>query len=411
MYIKKLATDIVKKLNQAGYKAYFAGGWVRDYLMNQPSADIDIATDAPPEVILKLFPHTLLVGLAFGVVIVILEGYQFEVSTFRKDLEYVNGRKPTSIELSNEEEDVKRRDFTINSMFYDPLEEKIYDYVEGRRDLELGLIRTVGDPFERFSEDRLRMIRAIRFSARFNFRLDEATQQAIQEKANTLFPAVAIERVWKEFVKMAGYPHFANALMEMHRLGLLPVIFPSLAHLHLKDLSQYLSPFSKFPTYTPTILYILELFPSFDKQQLQNLCSYLRLSTEETKLATFVQTGKQLLSLAPGLSDPEWVHFYAHSYSQVCLEIFAARLSEDSEEAFYQEHEQNQERLKPHIKRAIKKQPLVTASMLKSLGVLPGKSMGLLLQEAEKNAILHNLQAAEESIKMLQQSKHWPNLN
>ena len=132
------ATEIVKKLNKAGYIAYFAGGWVRDHVMKHPSSDIDIATNAPPEKILDLFPRTILVGLAFGVVIVSVNGHQFEVSTFRKDIGYADGRKPLKIELATPQEDAQRRDFTINGMFYDPQEETIYDYVHGVEDIKRG---------------------------------------------------------------------------------------------------------------------------------------------------------------------------------------------------------------------------------------------------------------------------------
>jgi len=125
------ARAIVTKLVRTGYIAYFAGGWVRDYVMGHPSEDIDIATNASPAEIMDLFPHTILVGLAFGVVIVVIEGHQFEVATFRKDVGYLDGRHPSGIEMSTPQEDALRRDFTINGMFYDPLEEVIHDFVQG----------------------------------------------------------------------------------------------------------------------------------------------------------------------------------------------------------------------------------------------------------------------------------------
>ncbi len=122
MEAQKYATEVVKKLKKAGYIAYFAGGWVSDYLLKHPSSDIDIATDAPTQIILDLFPQTILVGLSFGVVIVIIDGHQFEVASFRKDISYSDGRKPEQIEFSTPQEDANRRDFTINGMFYDPID-------------------------------------------------------------------------------------------------------------------------------------------------------------------------------------------------------------------------------------------------------------------------------------------------
>lgn len=407
MHSKEIATDIVKKLVRAGYKAYFAGGWVRDYLMGHPSDDIDIATDAPPQVILDLFPHTILVGLAFGVVVVVSGGHQFEVSTFRRDVEYLNGRKPESIELSHPEEDAIRRDFTINGMFYDPLEDKIYDYVQGMEDLKKGIIRTIGDPFERFFEDRLRMIRAIRFAARFGFPIELETQQAIQENAETLFPAVAMERIWNEFVKMSKYTRFEHAIIEMHRLGLLQVIFPQLKNVHLHDIRHYVRIFPDFPKDAPTIVYLVELFPQFSSQELGDLCLYLRISTQEAKLALFIYEGKKLLTNDQNVKDIEWVRFYAQPHAKLCLDIFAARLSSDEKAKFYQKHMQNQQRLNVHIQRAIVKKPLINASLLMSMGIPQGKRMGLLLKTAEEITITHNLNNPEAVIDILRHSTHW----
>ena len=130
------ARFIVDTLAKAGFIAYYAGGWVRDLLLNHPSDDIDIATNAPPETIQALFPHTVPVGIAFGIVIVIIEGHQYEVATFRQDLDYKDGRRPSCIEFTTAVEDARRRDFTVNVMFYDPLTDHIFDYVNGRADLD-----------------------------------------------------------------------------------------------------------------------------------------------------------------------------------------------------------------------------------------------------------------------------------
>jgi poly(A) polymerase len=408
MTVKNSAIHIVKKLTRAGYKAYFAGGWVRDYVMDHPSDDIDIATDASPQVILDLFPQTIPVGLAFGVIIVVIEGYQFEVSTFRRDVDYLNGRSPESIELATPEEDATRRDFTINGLFFDPLEEKIYDYVHGLEDIKKGIVKTIGDPFERFYEDRLRMIRAIRFAARFAFPIDLDTQQAIQENANTLFPAVAMERILNEFHKMAKYPRFDLALIEMHRLGLLSVIFPALSLVHLNEIKNFVTPFSAFPSETPTIVYLLQLFPKATSEEIKDLCLYLKTSTQEAKTAEFILKGKTLLASFPEKSDVEKVFFYAHPLSELCIAIFAAHLSADDRVSFYVYHKENKERLISHIQRIINKKPLIDAKFLIEQSIPPGKGMGLLLKEAEEMSIMQNIQSAEALLKILKQSVHWP---
>ena len=242
-----IAKEIVYKLVKAGHVAYFAGGWVRDYIMDHPSNDIDIATDAPPDKILDLFPRTILVGLSFGIVVVLVDSHQFHLSTFRKDFQYLDGRHPEGVEFTTAEEDAKRRDFTLNGMFYDPLQEVIHDFVGGMQDIKKKLIRAIGNPYERILEDRLRMIRAVRFAARFGFTIDQETQQAIRENADTLFPAVAMERVWDELTKMAGGPHFDQALIEMDRLGLLSVIFPDLKGVKSNEIRKRVSSFPFFP--------------------------------------------------------------------------------------------------------------------------------------------------------------------
>jgi poly(A) polymerase len=153
MNLQSVATEICKTLLDHGYIAYFAGGWVRDLLLGRQTDEIDIATSAPPYIIQELFPKTIPVGIAFGVVIVVKEGINFEVTTFRKDHIYIDGRHPTGIDFSTPKKDAERRDFTINGMFYDPLTQTIYDYIGGQEDLKNGIIRAIGNAHERFLED------------------------------------------------------------------------------------------------------------------------------------------------------------------------------------------------------------------------------------------------------------------
>lgn len=403
-----LATQIVTTLVNAGYTAYFAGGWVRDYLMGHPSDDIDIATDAPPEVIVGLFPRTLLVGVAFGVVVVLLDGHQFEVTTFRRDVNYVNGRTPEQIELATPEEDASRRDFTINGMFYDPIEEVVHDFVQGAADIGHRLIRTIGDPYERFFEDRLRMIRAVRFAARFGFAIDFDTQQAIRANAVSLFPAVAMERIWQEFTKMAKYPNFEEALVEMHRLELLPTIFPALKGVHLHDIKERVAHFKHYWQQTSTMVYLMALFPEAGVNEAQELGRYLRTSARESALAMFLVHARQLAAReAQGDCDlAAWVHFYAHPQAQQCLWAIAAPLAD--RHGFLEKHRQRQQQMATHIARAAAKKPLVDAALLQLHGVAPGKGMGMLLKEAEGIAIRQQLEDADAVLKLLKGGDAWP---
>lgn len=412
MDAKYYATLIVEKLVKAGYIAYFAGGWARDYVMGHPSSDIDIATNAPPEKILDLFPHTILVGLAFGVIIVVIEGHQFEVATFRRDIDYQGGRRPSSVELAEPEEDALRRDFTINGMFYDPLEERIIDYVGGMEDIKKRVVRTIGNPDERFSEDRLRMIRAVRFAARLDFAIDQGTQEGIQLNADTLFPAVAMERVWQEFNKMAAYPKFDQALMDMHRLRLLPVIFPVLEQVHLNDIRQRVAAFSAFPHPCPTLFYLLELFPFATVEEQVALCHYLKTSTKDMELVEFLYSyrkkiNEEMLRLNSE-EFHEWGHMYAHPKSSVCLEVIAARLPPAQRQVLLETHRSRQHFLAPHVERIALKKPLVNAAILQRHGVLPGKNMGKLLKEAERIAINYDIHEPDEIINKLKQTPIWP---
>jgi poly(A) polymerase len=410
MDAKIYATHIVQKLTKEGYIAYFAGGWVRDFIMKHPSDDIDIATDAPPQQILDLFPHTLLVGLSFGVVIVVLEGHQFEVSTFRKDLGYENGRTPLAIELSEPREDALRRDFTINGMFYDPLTEQITDFVGGQEDIEKKVIRTIGNPYERFSEDRLRMIRAVRFSARFGFSIDLDTYEAISENATTLFPAVAMERIWQEFNKMAAFPHFDQALIELHRLGLLAVIFPQLEKVHLHTLKKQVSVLEFFPQGTPTILALMELFPDSSLEEQLHICQYLKSSNQDWRLVENTYKLREAMEKDARTRDFDkvtWAYLYAHPLFDLSFHVIVARQTAKERQSLIHTHHERKQTLKTHVDRIIQKKPLVNASLLQELGIPTGKVMGLLLKEAEKIAITNQLDEAQSVIQELHRLPLW----
>src|SRR4030095_4899445 len=165
------ARGLVNRLRTAGHLAYFAGGCVRDLVRGQTPKDIDIATDARPEEVQKIFRRTHAVGAHFGVVVVLENDWQFEVATFRSDGAYLDGRHPVAVNFSSPEEDARRRDFTINGMFFDPPNDAVIDFVGGREDLAAGIVRAIGNPAQRFAEDRLRLLRAIRFATVLQFEI------------------------------------------------------------------------------------------------------------------------------------------------------------------------------------------------------------------------------------------------
>src|SRR3954454_15038585 len=184
--MERIARAIAASLRAHGHIAYWAGGSVRDLVRGVPPKDIDIATDARPEQVQKIFARTYAVGAHFGVIVVLENGSQFEIATFRSDDVYRDGRHPTEVHFSSPEEDARRRDFTINGMFFDPPNDEIIDFVGGRDDLSSGIIRAIGNPGERFTEDRLRLLRAVRFATVFNFEIEFATWAAIVRVAKTI---------------------------------------------------------------------------------------------------------------------------------------------------------------------------------------------------------------------------------
>jgi poly(A) polymerase len=226
------ARKIVERLVDSGFRAVFAGGCVRDRILGVEPKDYDIATDARPEVVQKMFDRNVAVGAKFGVICVALdEGRDHEaVATFRADAEYTDGRHPSAVRFGAIEEDASRRDFTINGMFYDPIADRLIDLVDGMRDLRAGIIRAIGSPDERFEEDHLRILRAVRFAARFNFTIDPATWAAMKRSAPTIVD-IAAERIGDEIVRMMTEGAAARAMDLMMDSGLMQIILPEVVQM------------------------------------------------------------------------------------------------------------------------------------------------------------------------------------
>jgi poly(A) polymerase len=224
---REKAISIVQALRREGYAAYFAGGSVRDMLLDKVPQDYDIATSARPEDVRRIFLNTVPVGEQFGVILVLVDGQPFEVATFRHDGPYLDGRRPSEVRYGSLEEDVRRRDFTINGMVYDPLANRVIDLVEGRRDLEERRIRAIGDAARRFQEDRLRMIRAVRFAASLDFVIEDATFRAIQDLAPTITD-IAWERIGDEITRILTEGGARRGFELLDESGLLKVLLPEI---------------------------------------------------------------------------------------------------------------------------------------------------------------------------------------
>jgi poly(A) polymerase len=225
--VKPTSISIIKTLRHAGFVAYWAGGCVRDMLVGIKPKDFDIATSAQPADLKKILEKIHPIGEKYGVVIAERAGHHFEIATFRSDSGYSDGRRPDAVLFTNPQEDAKRRDFTINGLFYDPLEDKVFDYVGGQEDLKNKLIRFIGDPHARILEDHLRIIRAIRFKNTFGFQYHPETYQAIKKHAK-LIGKVSFERLRDELNKMIMHVSFPKALEDMEDTGVLEVILPEI---------------------------------------------------------------------------------------------------------------------------------------------------------------------------------------
>ncbi len=246
--LKDFATSIVQTLRQRGFQAYLVGGCVRDLLLGREPKDYDVATNATPEQVMGIFPETYGVGAQFGVVLVPVperdvagnvstesssKSHTVEVATFRSDIGYSDGRHPDEVRFSRDpREDVARRDFTINGMLLDPVSAQtpgeVLDYVGGRKDLEAGIIRSIGDPEQRFGEDKLRMLRAVRFAARFEYTIEPATFAAMQKLAGQIV-VVSRERVRDELTRMLTEGHARRAFLLLDEGGLLKQVLPEIS--------------------------------------------------------------------------------------------------------------------------------------------------------------------------------------
>ena len=228
--MESTARKIVHRLTEAGHQAYFAGGCVRDVLLGHAPHDFDIATSARPEEVQALFSRTIPVGAQFGVIIVMDGSTEYQVATFRTDGVYIDGRRPQDVTFTTAQGDAQRRDFTVNGLFYDPLKEEVLDFVNGRQDLDARIIRAIGNPTERFTEDKLRVLRGIRFATTLEFAIEPATLDAIKAGAKQIHE-VSAERIREELVKIFLSPQRVRGFDLLDESGLLEEILPELAHL------------------------------------------------------------------------------------------------------------------------------------------------------------------------------------
>lgn len=375
------ATDVVRRLRDAGFTALFAGGCVRDLLLDRPAKDYDVATTATPDEVRQLFGRrrTLAVGASFGVIIVLgpQPGVQVEVATFRREGDYSDGRRPDHVEFCSPEEDARRRDFTINGMFYDPLDSRVLDYVGGESDLAAGLVRAIGDPHDRMREDKLRMLRAVRFAATLDFQLDPATAAAVREMAEQL-TVVSAERIAQELRKMLVDPHRRRAMELCADVGLLAVVFPELMpavgdggtepKTAVANRGFEMLHLLREPGFELALAVLLHELPA--EPMVRNICLRLKLSNDEKDRIVWLAAHQDDLRAAPQFGLAKLKRALSHPYHPDQLQLLRARLLVDGADLhpvlFCEEF------LATTPAGEINPPPLITGDDLIRLGMPPG---------------------------------------
>ena len=292
---RETAISIVRRLQNSGHEAYFVGGCVRDLLRGAEPGDYDIVTSAKPDEVYPLFPRTVPVGMRFGVVIVVEEGHNYEVATFRSEKDYGDGRRPSHVEFTTAEDDIRRRDFTVNALLMDPLAGSIIDYVGGKEDIERRLIRTIGSAQERFAEDHLRMLRAVRFAANLGYEIDIETLDAIKLNAPAIH-RISAERIRDELTKLLTRGGARRGMEILVETGLLAEILPEVYALRGVEQPPQYHPEGDVWEHT---LRMLDLLPSWKGQENDDRLAWAVLMHDVGKALTRSE-------------NETGIHFYGH---------------------------------------------------------------------------------------------------
>jgi poly(A) polymerase len=396
---RQAAIQIIKRLQQSGFQALLAGGCVRDMLLRRRAKDHDIATNARPQDVMKLFKRTLKVGAKFGVVIVLIEGQQVEVATFRTETGYADGRHPGSVEFTTAAEDAGRRDFTINGMFYDPLQRKVIDYVNGQEDLKNRIVRTIGKPSERFAEDYLRMLRAVRFSTQLGFSIESSTWSAVSGNAKKI-TQISGERMAMELEGILIHPNRAVGTSMLIKSGLANVIFPRFKGEQGKAAVAVLGRLRKKVGFA---LALAGFFAGCETDFAVRSCRVLKLSRNQNKHIKFLLANRgKLLDRQMSLADLK--KLLAQPYFGDLFEL---------QKAIQKAKGPRRQSISPLIalRRRInalgdvelQPKPLLDGHELIRLGAVPGPDLGQLAEEMYIAQLEGTLQTAEQAEQWVRQ--------
>ena len=367
----------IKKLRANGHVALLAGGCVRDRLLSHTPKDYDVATDATPERVKQIFPKARQVGAKFGVMLVRRSGYDIEVATFRTDGTYSDGRHPDEIQFGTELQDALRRDFTINGLFFDPIEGRVIDHVSGQADMAARILRTIGDPERRFAEDHLRMLRAVRFAARFGFDIEPETMAAIKRNAHHL-AAISAERIWLELEAILTAPTRAVGWALLLATGLRGYLAKDWLPEAKLDQSVHrrLEILSADPVGPALVLAVcLESYPW---DQVAGICRTLRLSNRLSKAVSWLGRSLPKIRRGRGLELADLKLLMAGAHWDDLLELLRVDLVSTGAELH--PYEQARERASQIPPDDIAPPPFVTGDDLSQLGLSPGPRFGELLE-------------------------------
>lgn len=402
---REFAVEVVQKLRDAGHQALWAGGCVRDQLLGLQPKDYDVATSARPEQVRDVFGHrrSLPIGAAFGVITVLgpKSAGPIEVATFRKDAAYSDGRHPDSVTFSDPHEDAQRRDFTINGLFFDPLADQVIDYVGGQDDLQAGVIRAIGVPRDRITEDKLRMLRAVRFAAKYGFTIDTATMQAVRDQATELV-IVSAERVAEELRKMLILDRRRLAVELLAQAELLEVILPEARGIQTTAWEQTLTILDRlhclmFPQSLAALLRPLAETPEGLARLVDIVCRRLKLSVEELTQVQRILRDEPLLRRASSFTWPQLQRLLVTPGIEPVLD-FAAAVSSVFD------HDPSEldlcNRMLELPASLVNPEPLINGEDLKLLGLPPGPQFRIILDKV-RNAQLDGLvNSAEQALEL-----------
>lgn len=409
---RQFAVEVIRRLHDAGFAALWAGGCVRDQLLRLEPKDYDVATDATPEQIREVFGRrrTLAIGQAFGVITVLgpSGAGQMDVATFRRDQGYSDGRHPDQVTFCSAQEDAQRRDFTINGMFFDPLENRVVDYVGGQEDLQRGLVRAIGDPAARFAEDKLRMLRAVRFAATLKFAIDPGTLAAIQRQAVEIV-LVSAERIAAELRRMLVDENRTQAVELLVASGLLPVVLPE-----LRDLAPASADAGESPAWQTTmsilrrlqtsrfsvVLAVLLRESSGGIRVVEPLCRRLKLTGADRKETEFLLEHESTIRASRRVPWPQLQRVLIQdgaadllSYGRAVAEVLDGHTA-DVDYAT-QRFSQPSDQLNPP--------PLITGDDLHGLGIAAGPAYKKILDAVREAQLERRIRSSAEALELAQQ--------